>query len=130
MAPDAPKSHARATASSGNDRPRAKNSTFLQPWFYDPYRFMEDINESPDNVERSLDPVCRRDGWTPFARRVFLATLAETGRATRAAQYAGMSKQSAYNLRNRDAVFAAGWDAASHLARQPMADEFAEQSMD
>jgi hypothetical protein len=91
---------------------------------------MEDSNESPDNVERSLEPVCRRDGWTPFARKLFLSTLAETGRVTRAAHYAGMSKQSAYNLRNRDPVFAAGWDAASHLARQPMADEFAEQSLD
>jgi hypothetical protein len=91
---------------------------------------MEDMNESPEDVAHPLEPVCRRDGWTPFARKLFLSTLAETGRASLAAQYVGMSKQSAYNLRNRDPVFAAGWDAASHLARQPMADEFTEQSMD
>ena len=91
---------------------------------------MIQANESPEENGALPAPVCRRDGWTPFARRIFLATLAETGRATRAAQYAGLSKQSAYNLRNRDPVFSAGWDAASHLARQPIADEFTEQSMD
>lgn len=41
-----------------------------------------------------------------------------------------MSPQSAYALRNRDAMFAAGWDAACALARDPLADALREQAVD
>jgi hypothetical protein len=70
----------------------------------------------------------RRDGWTPFARRLFLEVVAETGIVSRACAYAGLSERSAYNLRNRDPLFAAGWDAACLLARDPLADHVREQS--
>jgi hypothetical protein len=74
--------------------------------------------------------ITRRDGWTPFARRLFLEVLAETGRVTAACEYARLSKQSAYALRARDAVFAAGWDAACELARAPLADALYEKAVD
>jgi hypothetical protein len=72
----------------------------------------------------------RCDGWTPFARRLFLEVLAETGHITTACNFAGLSKQSAYALRARDPLFAAGWDAACELARAPLADALYEKAMD
>jgi hypothetical protein len=45
-------------------------------------------NESPEPHAADLDidtetavTITRRDGWTPFARRLFLEVLAETGRS-------------------------------------------------
>ncbi len=78
----------------------------------------------------TLPAPCRHDGWTPFARCLFPQVLAETGRVSRACDYARMSPQSAYALRNRDALFAAGWDAACFLARNPLADALYEQATD
>lgn len=72
----------------------------------------------------------RRDGWTPFARRLFLEVLAETGRVTTACEFAQLTKQSAYALRARDPLFAAGWDAACELARAPLADALYERAVD
>lgn len=85
---------------------------------------------SVDADDGSILPSYRHDGWTPFARRVFLETLAESGRVSRACRYAGLSVSSAYALRNRDPVFAAGWDAACELLRAPVADTLLEQSLD
>ena len=81
-------------------------------------------------LEELADPSPRGDGWTPYARRLFLQTLAETGRVTVACDYARLSKQSAYALRARDPLFAAGWDAACELARMPLADALYEQALD
>ena len=72
----------------------------------------------------------RHDGWTPFARRFFLQTLAETGRVSEACRWAQLSKQSAYALRARDPLFAAGWDAACEIARAPLADALYEKALD
>lgn len=73
-------------------------------------------------LEDLSDPSSRIDGWTPFNRKLFLQVLAETGRVTQACDYCRLSKQSAYALRARDPIFAAGWDAACELARMPLAD--------
>ncbi|HEU0284703.1 MAG TPA: hypothetical protein VFR52_06130 [Sphingomicrobium sp.] len=81
-------------------------------------------------VERASPEDGRKDGWTPFARRLFLEVLAETGRVSRACEYAQLTKQSAYALRARDAVFAASWDAACELARAPLADALYERALD
>ena len=81
-------------------------------------------------LENLADPAARSDGWTPFARRLFLQVVAETGRVSTACQYAGLSKQSAYALRARDPIFAAGWGAACELARMPLADALYEQALD
>ena len=56
----------------------------------------------------------RRDGWTAKRQLTFLSELARSGRITKAARAAGMSRESAYRLRARDpdGLFAAAWDRA------------------
>ncbi|MDE2560895.1 MAG: CHRD domain-containing protein [Sphingomonadales bacterium] len=63
-------------------------------------------------------PQCRHDGWTPERRVRFLEGLAACGCVRSACASVGMSFQSAYVLRRRDALFAAGWDAALLRARE------------
>ncbi|MDP9423783.1 MAG: hypothetical protein M3Q19_13300 [Pseudomonadota bacterium] len=65
----------------------------------------------------------RHDGWTPVARAAFLETLARSGVVTDACREVQRSSQAAYALRNRDPLFAAGWDAALSMARARLADE-------
>jgi hypothetical protein len=65
----------------------------------------------------------RHDGWTPEKKRLFLERFAECGIFTEACLAAGMSAKAAYNLRDRDPLFAAGLDAACVKARAPLADE-------
>jgi hypothetical protein len=65
----------------------------------------------------------RHDGWTPAARAAFLETLARSGVVTDACREVQRSSQTAYALRNRDPLFAAGWDAALSKARARLADE-------
>lgn len=56
----------------------------------------------------------RHDGWTAERQRIFLNTLADTGRITEAAEMADITPRSAYRLRNhpQGAAFAKAWDAA------------------
>ena len=56
----------------------------------------------------------RFDGWTPARQLRFLEFLARTRSVTRAAAAAGMSRESAYRLRNRDpnGLFAFAWKRA------------------
>jgi hypothetical protein len=91
--------------------------------------------EATDSFEANLDAYAadtpaRRDGWTPFSRKLFLAVLSETGRVSLACEYTGLTRQSAYALRARDPLFAAGWDAACELARAPLADALYEKAID
>ncbi|MCL6698378.1 hypothetical protein LZ496_06230 [Sphingomonas sp. NSE70-1] len=65
----------------------------------------------------------RHDGWTPTARASFLETLAKSGVVTDACREVRRSSQAAYALRNRDPLFAAGWDAALSMARARLADD-------
>lgn len=70
-----------------------------------------------------FDPVpvrARRDGWTPERQRAFIAALRATRSISKAARAVGMSRKSAYRLRDRpDAQsFAAAWDEA-FAARPP-----------
>ena len=93
--------------------------------------FMEHNQYSPEpEAETSLTLSAGGYGWTPFARRLFLEVLSETGRVSTACDYAGLTRQSAYALRARDPLFAAGWDAACELARQPLADALYEKAID
>ena len=71
----------------------------------------------------------RHDGWTPERKRLFLERLAECGVVLEAALAAGMSARAAYNLRDRDPLFAAGWEAACVMARPKLADEAWSRSM-
>ena len=56
----------------------------------------------------------RCDGWTAERQLRFLETLAQTRSVIRAAAAAGMSRESAYRLRDRrdGALFAALWERA------------------
>jgi hypothetical protein len=72
----------------------------------------------------------RRDGWTPFLRKLFLQVIAQGGGIGAACEYTGMSRSAAYSLEARDRVFAAGWAAASYFARNPMADDFYDKARD
>lgn len=61
----------------------------------------------------------RRDGWTPERQLRFLHALAHTRSIAKAAACAGMSRESAYRLRNRRdwALFGLLWDHV--LAPEP-----------
>jgi hypothetical protein len=63
----------------------------------------------------------RRDGWTPGRQSDFLGRLAETGCVAAAARHVGMTRESAYRLREKWGAesFAAAWD--SILAQRPSA---------
>jgi hypothetical protein len=54
----------------------------------------------------------RRDGWTPERQLRFLDALARSRSVVKAAASAGMSRESAYRLRDRKegTLFAALWD--------------------
>jgi hypothetical protein len=81
-------------------------------------------------------PACRirKDGWTTDRQVKFIIALNKTRSVTRAAAAAGMSRESAYRLRDRPghSDFARAWDAAvaskghklsaeSHTRAQPAA---------
>jgi hypothetical protein len=86
--------------------------------------------DAPATLDGSDAPKPRFDGWTPFARKLFLSVLADTGRVGRACEYTQRSRQAAYALRARDPAFAASWDAACELARAPLADALYERALD
>ena len=73
-------------------------------------------SESPST---SKHRTIRRDGWTAERQLRFLDVLAHTRSISEAAAAAGMSRESAYRLRERrdGALFTALWDRA--LAFQP-----------
>lgn len=54
----------------------------------------------------------RADGWTPVRQAVFLGVLAEMRCVAKAARAVGMSRESAYRLREMPGAesFAAAWD--------------------
>ena len=58
--------------------------------------------------------------WTTVKARVFIGALADLGRVSEAARAVGMSRQSAYRLRERlgeDRLFARAWDKAEAQGR-------------
>ena len=68
--------------------------------------------------------------WTAERQVRFLAFLAENGRVRHAAARVGMSFQSAYVARRRDAAFAQGWDAAMVLARDVAEQALADRAIE
>ncbi|HEV7233492.1 MAG TPA: hypothetical protein VGN36_04545 [Sphingorhabdus sp.] len=79
--------------------------------FSEPER-AEDI-DAPDFIPVPLQRV-RHDGWTPQKQHGFLRALTITGSVAPAARMVGMSRKSAYALRERVGAesFAAAWDIA------------------
>ena len=60
----------------------------------------------------------RRDGWTAERRAKFLECLCERADVARACARVGLSRQAAYRLRRRDAVFALAWHVALQVAHE------------
>src|SRR5437763_13121820 len=74
-------------------------------------------------TRRTCPEQSRRDGWTPERQLRFLDALARTRSVVSAAASAGMSRESAYRLRERKdgALFAVLWDRAIAF-QQPRAE--------
>lgn len=74
----------------------------------------------------------RADGWTGERQRAFLAVIAQGETVERACRHVGMTVSSAYALRRRagGASFALGWQAASLLARDTIADALVSRAID
>jgi hypothetical protein len=80
---------------------------------------MEDqpTRRPPRRAVPPFDPVplrSRRDGWTPERQRAFIRILHVKRSISAACRAVGMSRKSAYALRERPGAegFAAAWDAA------------------
>jgi hypothetical protein len=71
------------------------------------------------NIRRARPERCRSDGWTAERQLRFVEVLARTRSVVKAAASAGMSRESAYRLRDRrdGALFGLLWDHA--LAPEP-----------
>ncbi len=76
------------------------------------------MSNQPDSRRRvpAFTPVplrYRADGWTPMRQADFLGHLCETWSVAAAARHVGMTRESAYRLRDRPGAesFAAAWDA-------------------
>lgn len=76
----------------------------------------------------STDPAVRRDGWSPERKTRFLVRLAACGNVRAACGAAGMSRDAAYTLRRRDALFARGWAVALVLARESSVEVLADKA--
>ena len=75
-------------------------------------------------------PACRHDGWTPERKALFLETLAATGNVRAACKRVGLSREAAYRLRRREALFARGWDTALLVARDLTAETLGDRAID
>lgn len=75
-------------------------------------------------------PACRHDGWTRERKALFLEALAARGNVRAACASVGMSREAAYKLRRREALFARGWDTALVLARDVTAETLADRAID
>ena len=80
--------------------------------------------------EPNLAPTIRHDGWTGEAMAKFLETLAETGIVLEACAAACKSSPAAYSLRQRNPLFAEGWEVALGIARERLADTLLARSLE
>ena len=73
----------------------------------------------------------RADGWTPLTQERFIRALEAMGSVGAAAKAVGMSRRSAYKLRERDDAdsFARAWDQALDLGRGRMFDYAMERAL-
>jgi hypothetical protein len=79
----------------------------------------------PDGGAGTASDRTRHDGWTGARRRRFLDMLAQTGVVADACRAVGISRHSAYALRNRAGgrAFALAWDGAILISRGAIADD-------
>jgi hypothetical protein len=89
----------------------------------------------PDNIAPAFTPVPmqrrRHDGWTPERQRAFIEVLSVTGQVAEACRTVGMSRKSAYGLKDRPGAesFVAAWDAALMSGQQRMLDQLMERAV-
>ncbi|HEV7289463.1 hypothetical protein [Sphingomonas sp.] len=81
-------------------------------------------------LEPGVPDAQRYDGWTPEKQKRFLTALARGHNVTKACAIVGMSRQTAYALRDsaRGAAFALGWKAAQLRSRDCLADELMDRA--
>jgi hypothetical protein len=73
----------------------------------------------------------RHDGWSPARQVAFIHRLALCGSVGTAAGAVGMTRKSAYRLRDRPGAerFAAAWDAAMAMGRSGLRDRAIEHAL-
>lgn len=73
----------------------------------------------------------RSNGWTPAQQERFILALHVMGSVGQAAKAVGMSRQSAYSLRERAGAqsFAKSWDAALEMGRARQFDHAMERAI-
>lgn len=100
--------------------------TEIQPYAYDPSTF----DHAAFHGFSPPPGATRHEGWTPDKQRCFLEALSEGHNVIRSCAIVGLSKQSAYALRNspRGQSFALGWDAAVLKARDALADDLMDRA--
>lgn len=69
-------------------------------------------------------------GWTPERKMLFLDRLAASGNARAACRRAGLSAESAYRQRRKDALFARAWAAAVVLGRDASEQVLGDRAVD
>ena len=71
------------------------------------------------------------NGWTAERQRAFLVHLAATGSVSHACRHVGLSRQGAYELRDRypTSVFAILWKVAHAMGRRRLFDEALERAV-
>ena len=72
----------------------------------------------------------RHDGWTAARKARFLESLAGDGNVSAACARAGLSREAAYRLRRRDALFARAWAAAQVQARETVGEVLGTRAID
>jgi hypothetical protein len=90
------------------------------------------LAEAYEPVEKdAIGRAIRTDGFTPDRQRLFLIVLAACGVVADACRAAGISRDTAYNLRNRakGRAFAIAWNAAVLIARGAVGDELMSRAM-
>src|SRR6478735_10549224 len=70
------------------------------------------IMSAPDATTETHDDCALVRGWTSERKTRFLDHLALKGNVRASCKRVGLSREAAYRLRRRDAVFARGWAAA------------------
>jgi len=91
----------------------------------------DSARSAPRRPVPDFDPVpvrARKDGWTPERQREFIRLLHVTRNIGKAARTVGMSRRSAYRLRDKPGAesFAAAWDAAFALRPRPVRVDIAQ----
>jgi hypothetical protein len=93
-----------------------------------------DAVSAPGTGIAATDPLspCRHDGWTVERQRSFFAAIADGRTVREACAIVGMSNASAYAFRRRcgGSAFALGWQAATLLARDAVADLLYERAIE